>query len=954
MPKRLLLVGLAAVVGCGSSAPNVASRLAPPAATASAAVSAHGEPQAPEDAPLALWPEVRKGTLANGLTYYILQHHKPEKRAFLWLAVNAGSVQEDDDQRGLAHFDEHMAFNGTRRFPKQDIVNYLEKIGMRFGADLNAYTTWDQTVYQLEVPTDDPSFLPRGLDILHDWSSDVSYDPVEVDKERGVVLEEWRLGRGANMRLFDKHSKVLFQGSRYADRITIGLPEIIKGAKRDTLARFYKDWYRPDLMAVIAVGDFEPAAIEKEIQTRFADLPKPSHERIRPQGGVPVATGTRVSIETDREVPATTVTVSNLLAHRPEASTRDFRRLLGEQLYTMILNERLGTIARKPDAPFIGAFDAVHSLTRDVDTFDRLAQAKDGKVEETLRALFTEVVRIERHGLSATELERARTRLARSFQEAAETEATADSRQYADEITRNYFESEMMIGRAAEKELTLQMLPTITVDELNALVGAFAGPSGRVILISGPDGAPLPSKERVAAIVDEVSKADVAAWQDKAPAQALMARPPAPGKIVKESKVDAIGVSDWTLSNGVRVIVKPTDFEVDSMTISGSSPGGEATIDNKSFGNARFAAEAAEVGGVGDFDAETLAKVLAGKQVRVSVSIDETTESIDAGGSVRDLETMLQLVHLRMTAPRKDPQTFGVWKANVAEQLSNALRSPEVQYARESQIALWKGDLRHKPPEPAEIRNIDLDQAMAFYENRFGDASDFTFVIVGAVKLDELRPLVETYLGSLPAKGRKEKQKDLGIRKVGGVVKKVWNLGQEPKALVRLDLHGDLGWTRDNERDMGILGRVLAIRLREVMREDLGGVYGVGAEGVMVRAPHQERSFSLRFGCDPARVDELLKAAFDEIAAVASKGIGADYLDKVKQTFVRQRETELRSNRFWAGWLASAYRYGDDPTIILDSNKVVERMSSDNVKAAARRFLDTKQYFEAVLLPAKP
>ncbi|TMQ08389.1 MAG: insulinase family protein, partial [Deltaproteobacteria bacterium] len=851
--SRALILALIAAA-CGGGKP---SATAPGPATATASAEGAPAPAAPaarpadpEDAHLPLWGEVRHGQLANGLQYYVYKHGKPEKRAFLWLAVNAGSVQEDDDQRGLAHFDEHMAFNGTKRFPKAAIVNYLEKIGMRFGADLNARTGFDDTVYELEVPSDDPAFIAKGLDILHDWAGDVSYDPVEVDKERGVVMEEWRLGRGAQQRLFDKQAPVLFKGSRYAVRLPIGLPEVIQKAPRDKLSRFYKDWYRPDLMAVIAAGDFDTAAIEKEIQARFADLKGPVKERQRTVAGVPKADGTRVSIETDREMPATLVLVYNVIPHRPEASYRDFRRIVVEQVYQAILNERLAVIGRRPDAPFAQAGAGIDSPTREIDAFVREAQAKAGKAEATLESLFTEVVRVEQHGVTQSELDRARAILQRLYDQNQAEDPTADSRLYTEELTRHFFEGEFVIGRKAEADLARKYLPTITLAEMNSLAKSFGGADNRVILIDGPesDKASLPTRERVLAIVDDVAKRKIEPWEDKAVTAKLMEQAPAPGKIVKEVRREAVGLAEWTLSNGVRVIVKPTDFEADQVSLLGTSPGGVAVAGDKAYPDARFADDIAGVGGVGDHDAEELGKMLAGKHVTAAPDIGDTTESIEASASARDLETMFQLVHLELTAPRKDERAIGVWKTNLIEQLSNRLRVPEVQFSIQSQERLYHNHPRRKPAEPADVQKADADRALAFYRDRFGDASDFTFVIVGAFDPAALRPLVETYLASLPAKGRKEKEKDLGIRKVRGVVKQVWHLGQEPKARVQLLFHGDETWTRDKDRDLFILGQVLTILLREVLREDKGGVYGVGVGGALTRSPHQERSFSISFG----------------------------------------------------------------------------------------------------------
>ncbi len=959
MIKRALLLGFAMVFACGGpkptpTNPNPGSGSSLPAI----GVTDHAPMVSPAAATgaLPLWPEIKQGKLANGLTYYILKHQRPQKRAFLWLAVNSGSLSEDDDQRGLAHFVEHMAFNGTQRFPKNDLVKYLEGIGMRFGADLNAYTNFDQTVYQLEVPTDDKQFVDKGFDILHEWGSAVSFDEAEVKKERGVVLDEWRGGRGASQRLFDKQVKVLFAGSRYADRLTIGLPEVINSAARDTLVRYYKDWYRPDLMAVIAVGDFDDtAAIEKQITAKFGDLQNPVKERQRPRGEVPTAAGTRVTIETDREETTQRVAVYNMLPHRPQASRADFRRLLLEQIYSQIINERLDTVARKKEAPFARAGASVSGFTREIDAFTRSAQVKGGRVEDALKSLFTEVLRVERHGITQAELERARTNIARGYEQSAVDEVTADARVYTAEITRNFFEHELLIGRLAERDLATKLMPEITLTEVESLAKGFGGADNRVIAISGPDGKPLPTQARVLEIVDEVAKSTIDPWVDKAAATALMTQPPKPGTVVKETKIDAIGVTEWTLSNGVRVVVRPSDYDADVVLLSGNSPGGMATANAALFGSARFADTIAAIGGLGDLDIDALGKVLTGKRASAQTSIGEVTESVDGRASVRDLETMFQLVYLKMTAPRRDDDAIEVWRGNLSEQITNRLRSPDVQFALKSGEVLWKGNVRRKPPQPADLAKVDVGKALAFYKDRFGDASDFTFVIVGTIELAKLKPLVETYLASLPAKGRKEKEKDLGIRRIGGVVKKSWALGQEQeKARVSVTFHGDETWSRDKDRDMFILGRILSIRLRELLREDLGGVYGVSAGGAIVRSPHSERVFTVGFGTDPKRIDELLAAMQKEIAAIAKDGIGADYLDKVKKIYEREREVQLRSNGFWMGWLDNAYRFGDDPTTINDPGPMLARMTSDNVKAAAKRYLDAKRIYQAELLPAKP
>ena len=947
----IVLVALAACSG-GSKQPT--PRPPDPVVDLKPVDTTQGPPTAPADPALPIWTDVKKGVLPNGLTYYIHKNKKPDKRVLLWLAVNSGSVQEDDDQRGLAHFVEHMAFNGTKRFPKDDIIKYIEGIGMRFGADLNAYTSWDETVYQLEVPTDDAKIVSKGFDVLRDWSADVVFDPNEVDKERGVVLEEWRLGLGAGRRLFDKHVKVLFKGSRYADRITIGLADTLRKAPRDTLYRYYKDFYRPDLMAVIVVGDFDDsAAIEKEIQAKFGDLKAPPKERSRPVGEVPKSQGTRISIETDHEQTSQGISVLNLVPSRKQVTEADFRRQLAEQLYGRIINERMRLIARKKDAAFQGAGAGFGAQTREIDAFSLNATIKNGQVEEALRALFTEVLRVEQHGFTQGELDRAKTAFGRAYEQGALDAPTAQSWPQAQELIRNFFEGEFVIGPIAERDLALRLLPGVALAELNQLARGAGGPDNRVILYSGPDDKPAPTQDKLRAVIDEVAKQKLEPWVDKAPPSALMASLPKPGTITKETKNDKLGTTEWKLSNGARVIVRPSDFDADAVLLSGTSPGGLSTVTDAAYPTAKFADTIAGLGGVAEFDVEALGKLLTGKQASANTSINEVTESVSGRASVRDLETMFQLLYLRITAPRKDDDAIAVWRTNLTENLLNREKSPDYQFSVQSGDVLYQNNIRRKATKAGDVAKVDVDKALAFYKDRFADIGDFTFVIVGTIDLAKLRPLVETYLASLPSKGRTEKEKDPGVRRVGGVVKRSWALGQEPKARVSIMFHGEEAWTRDKDRDMYVLSRVLSVRLREVMREDLGGVYGVGAGGGLSRSPHQERTFSISFGADPTRVDELIKAANAEVAKVLKNGIDESYLDKVRKGYEREREVQLKTNSFWLGWLESTARFGDDPNLVLDPKPMLDRMTVANVKASIKKYLDAKRLYQAVMLPAK-
>jgi zinc protease len=941
----------AAAVACGSS-PKQAAPPAPPAPVVAPPPVAPRPARDPLDRIIPTDARIKIGKLPNGVTYYILPHKKPMARAQLWLAVNAGSVLEDDDQRGLAHLVEHMAFNGTKHFPKQKVVDFMESTGMRFGADVNAYTNQDQTVYQLTVPTDgDGKAVETGLDVLRDWAGDISFDPDEVDKERGVVLEEWRQGRGAFRRLYDKQAPVLFHGSRYADRLTIGLPEIIKKAPRDRLVGFYKDWYRPELMAVIAVGDFaDQAAIEDGIKRRFGDLADPAKPRPRVEFPIPHDHDLLVSVESDPEMPFTRVQIFDKMDHRPELSLRDYRRGLVENLFHQMLNERFAEIARRPDAPFTGAGSGDDDLGRTADAFVRSAQARAGHAEEALTALYTEVLRVERHGFSVAELERAKKDVLRGYERSARERDKTDARSFTDEITRLYFTAEDMPGREAENDIAHKLVPDITLDEENALAKAH-GDRGRAILISGPASDPLPSKDQVAALIAAVGKQDVGPWTDLPAATSLMAKAPAPGTIVKTRTIDELGVTEWTLSNGAKVVVKPTDFQNDDVEVTGFSPGGSSRVPDKDYDTARFADDVIGDGGVGDFDRIALGKLLSGNTAHASAWIGELEEGVGAGASPDDLETMFQLLYLRVTAPRKDPDAFAAWKVRETDYAQKRRLRPEAAFFEDMSLYVSQHHKRRAPVTPEVIAKVDLDKALAIYKDRFADLGDFTFVIVGNVDLAKLQPLVETYLASLPTAHRKEAWKDVGVHFPKGAKELDLTGGTEPKSFVYLARHATQKWTKETERDLRLLQMLLSIRLREVLREDMSGVYGVQVWTQVTRRPRQERDFGVFFGCDPANVEKLRDAVVSVVKAVQKDGLDDTYLQKVREQITRGHETDLRENRYWLYRLADAWRFGDDPKDILDIQPMLARATVDNVKAAAKKYLDAKDSVLAVLRP---
>ncbi len=944
-----LTIPLAAIVLAAGCTKRVDSR--PPGDVGAGPTTGKGTEPADETPKLGTDPALLTGTLANGMTYYIRHHEKPEKRVYLWLAVDAGSVLEDEDQRGLAHFVEHMAFNGTKRFEKNTLIDFLEKSGMDFGADLNAFTSFDETVYQLKVPTDDAALVTKGLDILEDWSGALSFDPEEVQKERGVVVEEWRLGRGAGQRIFDKQWPIFLKGSKYAERKPIGEREILEKAPVATLKRFYDDWYRPDLMAIVVVGDVDPKAMLKEIEKRWGARKGPAKAREREKVPVPLLDETRAAVITDPEASSTQVSVAIKGPYRKLSTEGDYRRQLVENLFQGMLRARLDEIRQKGDSPFVFAFSSTSSMGRAVDVFNLTAGVKGGRVEEALKTLVTEVERVKQHGFLATELERERARTQRSLERAVTEKDTVDGRSYAFDTVRRHLEKKAMPGREAELAMGTKFLPGITLEEVNSLAGEWTKRTDRVVIATGPARDKMPGDQDLLAVVKSVDGSKIAAYEDKGAGATLMATKPTPGTITKRETVDGVGVTVWTLSNGAKVVIKPTDFKKDEVLLEAFSPGGTSLLDNKKWKAARFAGEIMQRSGAGEHDAVTLRNMMAGKVVSVNAWIGELEEGMRGNASPKDLETMLQLVHLAITQPRKDADAFASWKTSTAEFVKNRDLNPQQVFFEKLQAFSWNNHLRRQPLTAEDLEAANHDASLDFYKDRFADVGDFTFVFVGNVDEKTLEPLVTTYLASLPSKGRKEKWKDVGAKMPGGVKKLKVEKGQDPKAFVMLNYHGATKWSADAEDDVEILADVMEIRLREVLREDMSGVYGAFSRGNIARRPKQLYQYTIGFGCGPENAEKLQKAVFDIASALKKDGISQDYLDKVKEKRRRELETQVKENRFWMGQLSEHYRYGTDPKQILELDKTLARITSDNVKKTAGKFLKDGVRIEGLLLP---
>ncbi|MFQ5709964.1 MAG: M16 family metallopeptidase [bacterium] len=898
-------------------------------------------------------PKITVGKFDNGLTYYIRVNKKPAKRAELRLVVNAGSVLEEDDQQGIAHFVEHMAFNGTKHFAKQEIVDYLESVGMRFGPDINASTSFDETVYMLQVPTDKAEILETAFQILEDWAHNVSFNEAEVDNERGVVIEEWRLGRGAAARMRDKQFPILFHDSRYARRLPIGKREILDSAHSETLRRFYRDWYRPDLMAVIAVGDFDKSRMEDLIIQHFSPLPLAKNARERKLYPVPDHQETLFAIASDPEATRSSVTLYFKHDVEEQETAAAYRKLLMGLLYNGMFNNRLNELVKQADPPFLFGFSSKGRFIRSKEFYLLGAAVKDNGIERGLEALLAEAKRVKLYGFTDSELERQKADMLRGIELAYNERDKSNSDQYAAEFIRNFLTDEPIPGIEYEFKLYQTLMPTIHVQEVNELAGNWISDANRVILVNGPEkeGVEIPNQEALLAVFEEAKSKSVAPYSDTVSDLPLVGNLPRPGHITRKHKIKKLGVTEWTLSNGVRVILKPTDFKNDQIIFTAFSPGGSSLVDDKHYVAAITATSLVEEGGLGDFDEIALQKKLAGKAVRVSPWIGSLQEGLSGSASPADLETLLELIYLYFTAPRQDSTAFASYQARIKGLLENRQASPQAAFRDTLQVILTQHNFRTRPWSEAMLREMDLQESLQIYRNRFADASDFTFIFVGNIDFHKFKPLVQSYLGALPATGRKETWRDVGIRYPRGVIKRAVKRGLEPKSQVRLVFSGPFQWNRQNRYQLNAMTSVLQIKLREVLREDKGGTYGVGVSASASHYPVEDYSISISFGCAPKRVAELTRLVFEQIDSLKTFGIADSYVAKVKEMQRRQREVNLKENGFWLSILRTYYFHQQNLPDILKYDKLVKHLSAKSIQKAARQYFDLDNYVQVVLYP---
>lgn len=912
------------------------------------------------DESIPLDPAVRTGKLPNGLTYYIRKNRKPEKRVELRLAVDTGSVQEDDDQLGLAHLVEHLCFAGTKSFPKVELIHYLQSIGAGFGADINAHTGFDETVYQLSLPADSPEILANGLKIMKEWAHDVTFDPTEIDRERGVVVEEWRLGRGASQRMRDKYLPVLLKDSKYANRLPIGTKESIEGMSYDTIKRYYHDWYRPDNMAFVIVGDIDPDQIEAAVREQFGSIPAATKPRPKEAYPVPNHEQPLYSIVSDRENANNVALVFFKTEVEHYHTLADYRRRLTENLYVELLNARLEEMLQQANPPFLNAGVGYGRFgVRSKAAYTVYALVAENGLERGMTALLTENERVHQHGFTAAELEREKRSMLKNLEQRHLEQEKTESSRLVETYVRRFLDDEPAPGIEFEYTFAKDHLGEITLEEVNRLAGEWITAKNRVAVAQAVEkpAVKIPTEAELQKVIQEVSAAKVEPYKEKQLAASLLAQKPAAGKVTATKTVEKIGVTELTLSNGVRVVLKPSTFKNDEILFSAYREGGQSVFPDNYKLSAMMADECVVESGVGEFSKADLVKMLAGKVVNVSPQLSTYYEGVRGNCSVADLETALQLSYLYFTQPRRDETAYASLIERRKAQLKNILSNPTYAFFNDMQQIRYNHHPRNPRvlPTEKEWADVSLDKMMEVYRNRFGNAAGYTFEIVGAFTVDGIKPLLETYLASLPAAPGAAGYKDLGLRSIEGPFDQKIVHGTDPKSMALISLEGPVEYSRDDTHIFWSLGNVLQRVLIDRLRIEMSGVYSPRATAGIDRVPYAHYVFEVTIPCAPDNVDKLTTATYEEIKKIQTNGVKPEDLTKEIETQRRTVEKDLQDNGAWLRKLEMIYRNGETFGRLSDPDELIKLVTAENLQKAATKYLTTEKAVRFTLYPeSKP
>ena len=913
-----------------------------------------GYAQLTNQSPIPLNPKVVKKTLPNGFTYYLQKNSIPEKQIQFRMIIKAGSILETEEQRGFAHFLEHMVFNGSKHFPDNTLIDYLQSIGVEFGSDLNAYTGYDETVYMLPLPDGKEQTLNKAFLFFSDLLSALTLSTEAIDKERSIILEEWRTTIGLNQRLKDAMYPLLYHDSRYLHRRPIGLMEVVtKEGNDEALRKFYRSWYRPDLASLVVVGNFNQADIEQRISDSFGSIEKGGNAPIRNYFTVPSHNNTFVKIIKDKEITSTSVKIIRKFPHREEHTLADLKRSVTNIIYTYMVNQRLTEIAQQKDAPYMYAQSYATSASGKTDRYMSLASVKGDKIIEGTKGLMRELLRLKKYGFTQAELDRKKEILYKDFERMAQEEDKQSSAQIMEAISNHIIYGEENASISFKKEFVHKVLKEITLADIQALVNEYVDQSeeNRVIFVTAPENANTPTEEELLAALKSVSKETLSPYVDLEVNEPLMHKVPESGSIVSESYSEKMGITTLEFANGVSVALKPTSFKNDEIRFTSLREGGYslATVDN--FDNASMTAILVNGGGLSKFNALQLERITSGKQVYVAPYVHRYTEGVSGFSSNDDFETLLQLTYLTYTAPRKDVDKFEQFIENKKEYNKNVLNSPDSYFTDEVNKVMMQNSPRTATLlTPEKLDQINLDKAFDFYQSRFGSAYGTRFFIVGSFNVDSIKPLLSQYLGSLPGNKINATYVDHGMRPPKGEHRYEFPRNTVEKSKMLMRFTGKYPSSQKARIEMGLLNDILTIRLNQKLREEIGGVYSPYASSTLLQRPYNSYRMDIYFTCSPSNVDTLVQATMGEIEKM-KKEISAENLEKVKKAWLKNREGSLKTNGYWSKVLDDQWTRGENEKDFERFEEQIQGVTAGQLSKLARKCLNEKNHLEFVLSP---
>jgi len=909
--------------------------------------------------PIPMDPALRYGILDNGLIFYIRHNDVVKERADFFIVQDVGAILEEDDQDGLAHFLEHMAFNGTKNFPGKQIINYLETVGVKFGNNINAYTALDETVYNLtSVPTYRVGIVDTALMILRDWSGLILLEEEAIDNERGIIREEWRTRTTADRRLWTASLPLIYPNSQYAKRDIMGDTIIINNFDYQTLRDFYHKWYRPDLQAIIVVGDINVDSVENKIRTLFSGIPKRENPAPRPIFPLEDNIEPIVAILTDAEATTTRIRVD--YRHQPmpdqmKASLPGYIISVANSLIENMFNNRLNEIAQRPDAPFAAAYGSYRKLVRSKDAFTLLAIPNKGKETESLRTILTEAERMRRFGFTPGELARAKADLLSSFEKTYNERDKTKNTAYVQEYIRNFLDFEPIPGIEWEYRTIQEILPIMTLEEINRIAERYVGDTNQTVLITGPEreSVQLPTKETVLTLISEVRNTELLPYKDNAPTRPLIEKAPKKGKIKSKKENKSQNVTEWTLSNGMKVILKPTNFKKDEILLYAYSEGGFSTVDNpEDLPSATLSASIVAKNGLGIFNQIELNKMMAGKIANLSPSIGNYEESFSGNSSVKDFETLMQLVYLYFTGVRQDDDAFSSLINQYRTLLVNASANPNTAFRDSIQVTITGRNPRTRPFDLSQLEKVNQQKALEIFKARFDNPANFTLFLIGNIDVKKMESLILTYLGGIPAKKTTSKWIDRGIRIPKGEVKNHFTKELKIEKSSNFILYsGNMDFTLENRLAINIIRDILNIRYIESLRSEESGTYVVRVQSSASKIPVNEASIQMMFDTDPKIQERMLQLIHQEIDTILANGPLEQDLQKVKQNLRSNFNENQAENRWWLNAIISYYKDGED--LPRDYLRTVESFDQEAVRKKLKQFVGQGNVIEVVMSPER-